>query len=220
MRQKRYTQFLMAAEEKDTKYSVLLGQDRQTQNPNPDSYRTLYFTSSSDPLSQLLGHFLRGGGKNAWEKWLLYMYLWTCSGFLCRAQIRQKDKWSDNILTQSLFRPRVIRKRGYPEASVRIALISDPGEDPVPPAKASGHRVLARESPAPVMKRKHCCAAVYWHSLRKRTMGLTRLLSAGGSQPPVRLPSAVCVPSMHPGSYPTGSQRRTIMRPRWVLPLP
>ena len=74
-----------------------------------------------------------------------------------------------------LLRPRAIRERGYPEASVRIALISDPGEDPVPPAKASGRRV-ARESPVHVSMRKRHCVTVIWPFFRKRTMGPIRLL--------------------------------------------
>ena len=97
------------------------------------------------------------------------------------------------IRSLSLFHPGAIRKRGYPEASARIALISNPGEDPVPPATASGRHV-ARESLVHVSMRKRRCITVNWPFLRKRTMGPIRLLSRWWIMPLSCLPSAVCVP--------------------------
>ena len=98
----------------------------------------------------------------------------------------------------TLFCPVRFTKGGTPRL-LRVALISNPGEDPAPPPTASGHRV-ARESPTSTAMRKRRCAAVFWHFPREGTMGWTRLLPAG------RFHSHRCVfrqPCMYPsGTYP------------------
>lgn len=118
-----------------------------------------------------------------------------------------------------LFRLRVIRHGGTRSSSA-VPAIGDPGEDPVPPAKARGCCV-AREGPAYPAVRKRRRVAVFLAISRTRTIVPTRLFSAGGSQPPVRLPSVVCVPLRYaPGPITLRVSTPPTMEARRVLPFP